>query len=88
MFLNRDLNEEAKEQMFEHLREAEQRKQARVQDRIEQLAEQKREADANVQELADMKSAEIQIKQEWRKVNIEAIENVKAQRDNTKKMQA
>ena len=34
--------------MFEHLREAEQRKQARVQDGIEQLAEQKREADANV----------------------------------------
>ena len=70
LFLNRDLTEEAKENMMEHIRVAEQKKQAKVQGRIEELAEQKRESELNSEQLKEMKSTELAMKKNLIKTNI------------------
>lgn len=87
LFLNRDLTEEAKENMMEHMKIAEQKKLAKVQGRIEELAEQKREAELNSEQIKDMKTTELAMKKNLIKTNVEAIETVKAERNNTKNMQ-
>ena len=87
LFLNRDLTEEAKENMMEHMKIAEQKKLAKVQGRIEELAEQKREAELNSEQIKDMKTTELAMKKNLIKTNVEAIEKVKAERNNTKNMQ-
>ena len=73
--------------MMEHMRVAEQKKQAKVQGRIEELAEEKRESLLNEEQLKENKNTAIAMRKSQIQNNIEAIENVKRERANTKSME-